>query len=402
MRFYYLESMEYSDLIQQLHDLMRKSNQSFFVKRLKHVLQFYKDIQEEIVFRHEESVFKINKVYYNNHIDRNVEYCIQVIEKYLLGDIKGSIGILEKAIRPESERNNLRYYRIEVGKIYYRVRSHKRFDHLKAIDLFHLPYHLREMSSTARYSIPGYPCLYLGSSLYVCWEELRKKSLCEYTAVGIKCKKSVSLLDLRLERNFFSKRDCIAYLIFLPFIIACSMQVNNDDYSFKPEYILPQLILHLVLLNHPRNINRQDDENNAQTIKTKQYRGIIYTSSIKNTDYKNLSSNPEKNSCIVLPAVTKNIQENGWSESLSTMIEISNPYTFDESAYLQDINNFHSNILKSNDIAIEELEMNAYNPSYFYAVEKLIEGSQFTLAKDLTIQEQKEDNQITNIQGIYN
>lgn len=39
-------------------------------------------------------------------------------------------------------------------------------------DLFHIPYEHRHNASTGRYSIPGLPCLYLASSLYLAKKEL--------------------------------------------------------------------------------------------------------------------------------------------------------------------------------------------------------------------------------------
>ena len=38
-------------------------------------------------------------------------------------------------------------------------------------DLFHVPFQDRHKAATCRYSIAQLPCLYLGGSAYVCWEE---------------------------------------------------------------------------------------------------------------------------------------------------------------------------------------------------------------------------------------
>lgn len=53
---------------------------------------------------------------------------------------------------------------IELG-ILYRVRQ-TQTPALKAVDLFHIPFELRHLVATQRYSIPGLPCLYLAGSLY--------------------------------------------------------------------------------------------------------------------------------------------------------------------------------------------------------------------------------------------
>src|SRR5205823_638449 len=44
-------------------------------------------------------------------------------------------------------------------------------------DLFHIPFNSRHLITNQRYSFPGLPCLYLGQSLYVCWEELGRPDL---------------------------------------------------------------------------------------------------------------------------------------------------------------------------------------------------------------------------------
>ena len=41
-------------------------------------------------------------------------------------------------------------------------------------DIFHIPYNLRAKISSNRYSISGYPSLYLSTSLELCKQELKK------------------------------------------------------------------------------------------------------------------------------------------------------------------------------------------------------------------------------------
>ena len=53
----------------------------------------------------------------------------------------------------------------------YRIRTGS-LDPYSRKKLFHIPFELRHIVATQRYSIPGLPCLYLGSSLWACWEEL--------------------------------------------------------------------------------------------------------------------------------------------------------------------------------------------------------------------------------------
>ena len=55
---------------------------------------------------------------------------------------------------------------------FFRARKISRLTRPTRRDLFHVPFEEREKLASQRYSIPGVPCLYLGSSAYVCWEEL--------------------------------------------------------------------------------------------------------------------------------------------------------------------------------------------------------------------------------------
>lgn len=58
----------------------------------------------------------------------------------------------------------------------YRIRTGTNYPYSKE-ELFHVPFSDREKVSSARYSIPGLPCLYLGNSIYVCWEEMGRPDL---------------------------------------------------------------------------------------------------------------------------------------------------------------------------------------------------------------------------------
>ncbi|WP_282156382.1 hypothetical protein [Cytobacillus gottheilii] len=130
-------------------------------------------------------------------------------------------------------------------------------------EMFHIPYNLRHLIATQRYSIPGLPSLYLGSTSYVCWEELGRPLL-ENTQAAIVPTKSakIKVLDFGI-RPFDYSEDILGkitnrqdahltkqefqelknYLIVWPLIAACSIQVNHQNGAFKPEYIIPQLIL---------------------------------------------------------------------------------------------------------------------------------------------------------------
>ena len=66
------------------------------------------------------------------------------------------------------------YVDINPEEVYYRARERKIGENFSIIDMFHIPLNKRGIVSTQRYSSPGYPCLYLGNTVYSCWEELRR------------------------------------------------------------------------------------------------------------------------------------------------------------------------------------------------------------------------------------
>ena len=45
---------------------------------------------------------------------------------------------------------------------------------LERKELFHIPYDKREYASSERFSVAGYPCLYLSSQYEICWCECHK------------------------------------------------------------------------------------------------------------------------------------------------------------------------------------------------------------------------------------
>lgn len=141
--------------------------------------------------------------------------------------------------------------------------------------VFHTPYYLRSKVSTSRYSIAGFPSLYLGTSLELCCEEVhlnpheqfalasrfQLERNYEYNNTEIKvielAIKPQDFLRINRESNYRSNRvisDRVlkrpdiysAYLLWYPLIAACSfIRVNKKD-PFAAEYIIPQLLMQWV------------------------------------------------------------------------------------------------------------------------------------------------------------
>ena len=146
--------------------------------------------------------------------------------------------------------------------------------------IFHTPYNLRSKVSTCRYSISGFPSLYLGTSLELCCEEAKIGSFNDLTMVSrFRINRNmndndgyqIDVLELALKpKDFLNTNDVSTnfryienpfrrrtfnevnlndpsimskYLYWYPLIAACSyIRVSKND-PFASEYIVPQLLM---------------------------------------------------------------------------------------------------------------------------------------------------------------
>ncbi|MFN0291198.1 RES domain-containing protein [Pedobacter helvus] len=151
---------------------------------------------------------------------------------------------LNSNIKDFSEVLNVKEFPIDTN--FYRMRYHRENYPLDNENFFHIPYQLRGMVSTQRFSIPGFPSLYLGNSVYVCWEELKRPNINNFQVARLKSLSELSVIDLSPPDESASSRDLYRYLMTWPLVVSCSVKVRNHEDSFKAEYIIPQLLLQWV------------------------------------------------------------------------------------------------------------------------------------------------------------
>lgn len=119
-------------------------------------------------------------------------------------------------------------------------------------EMFHVPFHKREKISSFRYSIPGYPTLYLSNCIYLAFRELNCPNYDDLYAVKIQQRFSSqreSLLDMRNQPLFFQDEYKYKYLARWLLIMSCSVIVCYPKEPFRPEYIIPQITLQWVKNN---------------------------------------------------------------------------------------------------------------------------------------------------------
>lgn len=214
-----------------LDDFLNKLNE------LAKTNDYFEDISEFTL----ESIIRRQK-----HLIRQIN---TAIDYYYNGKPASALNSLNRGLK--SKEKNFAYLMYEKRFLpetsFYRIRKHKENFPLAADKFFHIPFELRGKVKTQRYSIPGFPSLYLGNTVYVCWEELGRPNINDFQVVRLKNIDSIYVLNLvpPTEEHITPKRR-YSYLMLWPLIFSTSIKVNKQDDTFKPEYIIPQLLLQWV------------------------------------------------------------------------------------------------------------------------------------------------------------
>lgn len=175
---------------------------------------------------------------------------IETIKEYYNGKPYKAYAKLDRTLRNDVKDlfQVIKQKKYAPDEDFYRIRLTEENYLLEAKELFHIPFEFRNKVTTQRYSIPGFPSLYVGRTIYVCWEELKRPAISNFQAVKLKNVKSLCLLDLtppNISENFY-RDELYKYFMTFPLIACCSVKVKNYSDTFKPEYIVPQLLLQWV------------------------------------------------------------------------------------------------------------------------------------------------------------
>ena len=161
------------------------------------------------------------------------------------------------------------------GESFYRIRLMDSVNEVPRKELFHIPLSKRGMVKTQRFSISGYPCLYLGETVYGCWEEMRRPQMYQCAVSRYENREALNFIDLTIPLKDELKNH--SYLKLLPLIIACMIRVADDEATYKPEYIVPQLLMEWILKN------RKYTDNGGNK---KEIHGIAYISTHHNEEFE--------------------------------------------------------------------------------------------------------------------
>ncbi|MEQ0244351.1 hypothetical protein [Klebsiella sp. CN_Kp084] len=195
-------------------------------------------------------------------VERIHSYIQKTFEEFLSGDIKQAYDTFDEIMSKEATISKLNHISVLLKDIcnekkpLYRVRKSEA-PLIKHEQIFHIPFSKRHLVNAQRYSVAGQPCLYLGTSLYVCWQEMGKPDFDKlYISSFITNDNNSKILNfasphlslpIKTTENdddiYQENRTKASYLIFWPLLIACSYLKRVDNASFTTEYIIPNLLM---------------------------------------------------------------------------------------------------------------------------------------------------------------
>lgn len=352
--------MTLNELIQITSSSLAKRDQtSEFRNELSRLLSLYKknliqidDIEKEIIFPNNT---QRNWEKLITHISKLSESLKDSVKEYYSGSISTSFTKIKNWM--EGCRGNegllktsIRKYSITNGTDLYRIRTNEKNKHFNPNEMFHIPYNKRGNIRTQRYSIPGYPCLYLSSTIYGCWEEMRKPSLASFKVSRIRNIEEIDLFDLRIpSTSHIVQDDYIKILRIFPLIIACSIKVINTDDTFKPEYIIPQIVLQIIIKNR----------------KTSGINGVIYSSTQKNIEF---SFNEEYLLNNIAIPVFEN-KPSGLCAILSEKFNITKPTSYEYELIRDPEGMFNGHVIDGGDSSSQPDDPIPYNKTVFGLLE---------------------------------
>ena len=304
-----------------------------------------------------------------------------VLTNYYSGDIVLAYTMIERLIK-EYKRNGIifsklsksysfNYYVIENRKwdhfLFYRARVGDISNENKEDVLKHTPFDKISKIGSNRFSSPGQPCLYLGSTSYDCWIEMGRPDDREFNVGCILLKKDYEIINLStdiwvfLEAMKRLKEQADKEMIFKSYLLSqiTSFCIDEDNRNFKSEYVISQLI--------------------SLACKSNTINGISYIS-------KRVSTNEfGHNICMNLALFIPYEQGVKYSKSMISEIKIGTPINY---AYFNKLKRASLNLsfeplpyeLKQGAIAIGDFENQIpYRETDFYDYDKYLR--QITLKK---------------------
>ncbi len=178
-------------------------------------------------------------------VKNSLNHCLQksTVDGKAMDMLKKSINdsqLFQFTTRIKTYENNSSFYRLR------KVKSADPI--LPREQLFHIGFGKRGYASSQRFSVPGFPCLYLSNGIYAAWKEMNEEVYTQ--GVRIENNGKISLFDFTgspfINPIDYDTKELSTYSMLFPLIASCTLKVKNKDCHFKDEYIIPQLLLEYI------------------------------------------------------------------------------------------------------------------------------------------------------------
>lgn len=256
------------------------------------------------------AIDKIASTYPNNTIIKEVrkrkvtiktfsDKIVETLTQYLQGNIRDAYATFDYALTYTQMNTHVFNMTTPLSKLcnndnpLFRVRRSESILKERK-ELFHIPFEDRHLVGAMRFSVSGLPCLYLGSSIFVCWQEMGKPDFDKLYISSFKTdgySPDLRILDLgysltstvrtipadlsflwadenenensefeledeELENNSNSPllKKIISKLIAWPLVLACNYSKYHINANFHKEYIIPNLLMQWISSDRNKNI----------------------------------------------------------------------------------------------------------------------------------------------------
>lgn len=181
-------------------------------------------------------------------IERYKKIMTEAINDYFRGRTDLSQAAIDKLIKEIEEDSILAFDSLKSSSYFFRARCSDEITDFEKKDILHIPFSQRYKVRTERFGLPGIPCLYLGTSSYVCWLELGRPADHRFNVSALTLPNELRIFNLSVNsqkiayyaEKFPSHIKTAFRLLLLS--IATSFKVKQKYRDFKSEYIISHLI----------------------------------------------------------------------------------------------------------------------------------------------------------------
>lgn len=337
-----------------INDLSVIRTESDFYTHLNSLFKSYRQYLEGI----DDSLYEAflpsnkNKLDILKTVDSKVKKICEIYRTYSNGNVLSAETKMKNLIYQKDHRYKM--FLLDGKENWYRARRLNENDRqFSEKEMFHVPFNKRHLVENYRYSLSGYPCLYLGKTTLTCWEELQKPSLHDFCVSQFSLIENVKVLDLTLpdkspiaeplfggKSEEEKKEDRYLQLITWPLILACSVPTFIPNAPFKPEYVIPQLLMRVIVKMGSSDLY-----------------GIAYTSTRRDYHYAEAIVHHMN---IALPV--RKVKKDGYCEELCSKLSLTRGVPYMEAEIK---NGFHSEAMNSTD---------DYRQTRFYQLEQFLKS----------------------------